>query len=176
MLRILVPFAFSIFLSSFCYAQEEGNSTCFNASFACVKAEDFPSISYSPTNGVQVTVWINEKLTVVYTIKSGEQQSQVEIPDIVEGVPRNIFIEDYNFDGLLDFSIVEDDGGMGTNDVYRICVYSKKGNRFTPYSYIDGNSILNLVVDKKRKRLLVTCWSSPSPQPRQCKVNLPQSD
>jgi hypothetical protein len=176
MLRILVSFVFFIFLSSFCYAQEEDNSTCFHASFACVKAEDFPSISYSPINSVQVTVGINEKLTVVYTIKSGEQQSQVEISDIVEGVPRNIIIDDYNFDGLLDFSIVEDDGGMGANDVYKIFVYSKKENRFTPYSYIDGNSILNLVVDKKRKRLLVTCWSSLSPQPRQCKISLPQSN
>jgi hypothetical protein len=169
-----MTFILSAFSCTFCYAQENADPACFSTPFVCVKAEDFPSISYSPMDGVQVTVKIDEKFNVVYMIEFGKHQNKIEVPGVIEGVPKSIIIDDYNFDGLLDFAIVEYDGGMGTSDVYRVFTYLKKENRFRAHSYIDGNPLLNLVVDKKRKRLLVTCWSSLSPQPRQCKINIPK--
>jgi hypothetical protein len=143
-----------------------------------INQETFNNVYFSLARGISATIGFSNN-TLNYSIVFNEKRkNNGEFPYDKDGFLTPVFmrIDDYNFDGLLDFSFVESDGRMGVNDVYRIFIYSKKDNRFTPYSYIDGNPIFNLVVDKKRKRLLVTCWSSLSPQPRQCKVNLPQSD
>lgn len=184
-----------------CFAQENNNSSskpkhCYDStSWAgttadCFKEEDLPSTTFSPTKGVEVTVAFKGisdtsstngtgaagsfiKFTPVYTITSNGSKIYVETTNEWEGdsVPKAIIIEDYNFDGLMDFSVLQYDGGMVIHDVYRVFTYSKELNRFLEHHTDDG-LFVNLVVDKKKKRLLYTCWESISPMPKQCATRL----
>jgi len=184
-----------------CFAQENSSSSskpehCYDStSWAgttadCFKEEDLSTATFSPIEGVEVTVAFKgipeilsandseaigpfKRFIPVYTITSNGSKVYEEIVTEWEGdsVPKAIIVEDYNFDGLMDFSILQYDGGMGVNDVYRVFTYSKELNRFLEHQTDDG-LFFNLVVDKKKKRLLYTCWKSISPMPKQCAIKL----
>lgn len=182
-----------------CFAQENNNhyskpKYCYDLTSSaritaeCFKEEDLPTITFLPAKGIEVTVafkGIREisstdsmeavgpfvSFTPVYTITSNGSKIYVETTNEWGGdsIPKAIIIEDYNFDGLMDFSVLQYDGGMETNSVYRVFTYSKELNRFLEH-YTDNGLFFNLVVDKKKKRLLYTCWRFNVP--KHCAIKL----
>lgn len=190
---------FTLFLCSLCFAQDntplEKPEHCYDSvswagkSAECFEEKDLPTAKFSPTKGVEVSIEFKGirdassskgakensfiRFAPVYKIESNRGNVYEEITDAWEDnlVPKSIIIDDYNFDGLMDFAIAQYDGGKGVYDVCRVFTYSKKLNRFLEH-YTENGPFFNLVVDKKHKWLLYTCWEPASPMPKQCKIKL----
>lgn len=176
-----------------CFAQDSNSSAskpehCYDDNnfvrtwAECVEEKDLPTATFSPAKGVEATVVFKKipessstngtesvdssvHIVPVYTITSNGNTIQEKIAS--GNVPKAIIVEDYNFDGLMDFSIIQYEGGMEINNEYRVFIYSKKLNRFLEYAPFP-----NLIIDKKKKQLLYTCWESTSTIPKQCAIKL----
>jgi hypothetical protein len=177
-LRII--FLFSIFYAASCFAQEDGEYSCINASSSlCVKEQTSLNMTFSPAEGVYAIIaYENEAIT--YTLVYEGQEIHEKISAGEYRTPKAIRVSDYNYDGLKDFSIMYADDGMEINDVYRVFIYSKKTKHFIEHLTSDGDEFFNLVVDEKNERLLSTCWREDleinRTVPKQCVTRLPKNE
>jgi len=124
---------------------------CADSSLAAADANVAP-IRFAPTAGVKASLLVHEhEVDISVTGAHGESRETV----VVETEKNlKINLEDYNFDGHMDFSISHVDGGMGTYDVHQVYVYSVEQNKFVQLTPKCGDEFINLVVDKRSRTLL----------------------
>jgi hypothetical protein len=141
-----------------------------NETSDCTKCETPQSVSFSPSKGVNTTVGFDNNVLYYRLTVKEKVNTAVKLPHTESDIrtAKAINIDDYNFDGLQDFSVVYADGGMGTNSVYRVFTYSKNTAEFVERFPSNGDEFFNLVVDKKRKMLLSTCWNNVDNEPKHC--------
>lgn len=77
---------------------------------------------FSPVSGIEAKIAVLDQLVNV-ELKNGAHSTLEEFQ--VETEKRlSVVVDDYNFDGLQDFSISHLDDGMGTCKIFRIYVFS----------------------------------------------------
>lgn len=87
------------------------------------------------------------------------KEEKFKLYEVNEGKPRYVYIDDYNFDGIDDIAFSVTDG-EGLNVVYNVFIYNPTTKRFSPLKEpedIGCGYFNNLKVDKKAKKLAVTC-------------------
>jgi hypothetical protein len=82
----------------------------------------------------------------------------------------SIYVDDYNFDGLKDFSVSHLDEGQGVFEINRVFLYLPKEKSFSEAFPACGDEFVNLKVDKKNKTLLSTYFSQN--EPKRCRTRL----
>ena len=118
--------------------------------------------TFSPTEGIEATL-VLEGSTLNVAAKSAAH-SESQTIDFQAEKPLHMQIDDFNFDGLKDFSVWQIDDGMGTYSYFRVFIYQSKTNRFKEAQPNCGDGFINLRVDKKRKALLSTYWGMNRPE------------
>jgi len=76
----------------------------------------------------------------------------------------HIEVDDYNFDGVTDFSAWHIDDGMGTYSIYRVFIYDAKNNDFNEVFPQCGDEFINLKKDQKSQSLLSTYFEENIPK------------
>jgi hypothetical protein len=125
---------------------------------------------FSPNTKTSVDISVTEK-EVFYTIRimkgNLDDNPEVKYGNIEYndgGNPADfIMIDDFDFNGDLDFAIKSTDIGMVGHDIYSIFLYSREKNDFVQV-FGSGDGFIYLKVDKEKKRLLTTCWVHGVPQ------------
>jgi hypothetical protein len=82
-----------------------------------------------------------------------------------------LMIDDFDFNGDLDFAIKSKDLGMVGHDVYRVFAYSREKRDFVEQASVAGYGFIYLRVDKEKKQLLSTCWVHGVPKTCVTKLN-----
>lgn len=76
----------------------------------------------------------------------------------------NIEINDYNFDGVKDFSVWHMDDGMGVYKMYRVFVFDIKTEDFLEIFPDCGDEFVNLKADKVSRSLISTYFYEGEPK------------
>lgn len=120
--------------------------------------------TFNPTPGIEVTLKL-EGSSLAFSVTSDAHSESRTITFEAESELR-VQIDDFNFDGVKDFSIWQVDDGMGTYNIHRIFVYQPKTGTFQELQPDCGDGFVNLRVDGKRKALISTYWEMNVP--KQC--------
>jgi hypothetical protein len=112
--------------------------------------------NFQPAPGITVTV-TTSRSAINYTITSAKDSKPNSIPLEIESQP-NVRVQDFNFDGYLDFEVWYVDEGMGKYTVHRVFVFSPDSLTFTEALPKCGDEFLNLKVNKTRRALISTYY------------------
>ncbi|ATE75019.1 hypothetical protein AF70_00035670 [Pseudomonas sp. KD5] len=117
--------------------------------------------SFNPVKNVEAMLEVNgPKVKVTVQVDAREPRTI----DFAAEKSLHVAIDDFNFDGMKDFSVWQIDDGMGTYTIHRIFIYRPKTADFEEVQPDCGDGFVNLRVDKKRKVLLSTYWGMDGPQ------------
>lgn len=117
-------------------------------------------LKFSPAHGVSATVDIGDDAIFVGIETKELNIKQVINFDVSSERAVHVAIEDYNFDGVFDFSVWYLDEGMGIYTIHRIFLFSKNENFFVEYLPRCGDAFVNLRVDNAKKRLISTYFEN----------------
>jgi hypothetical protein len=115
--------------------------------------------SFSPVKNVEVMLEVSGPKV---TVQVDARESRTI--DFSAEKSLHVAIDDFNFDGMKDFSVWQIDDGMGTYTIHRIFIYRPKTADFEEVQPDCGDGFVNLRVDKKRNVLLSTYWGMDGPQ------------
>jgi hypothetical protein len=126
-------------------------------------------LKFAPNPKTSVDIFINSQ-GVGYTLRimknSLDPHTEIKykfFQNIEEVNPPDfIMIDDFDFNGDLDFAIKSRELGMVGNNVYGILLYSREKKNFVAIPD-PINGFVSLRVDKEKKRLLYTCWKGRMP-------------
>jgi hypothetical protein len=128
------------------------------------------TLVFSPIRGAKTEITIKNQ-TLAWTTSYHGRNNKGRI-DVDTEKQIHIVVDDYDFSGRRGFAVWHTDDGMGTYSIHRIFTFSPKTNKFierNPASQC-GDEFINLIIDRKNKRLLSTSWDQNIP--RQCITHL----
>ena len=129
--------------------------------FAFQAKADEATVTFSPEPGVEVRINM-EQSSIYCEVSKGDEKSITSFP-LESETKRHLVVDDFNFDGKMDFSVWYIDEGMGVYAIHRVFVYSKKKTLIEKFPDC-GDVFINLKVDKERKRLLSTYYKENAPR------------
>ncbi len=141
------------------------------ALLACASAVAEPSAKFQPCPKVTVDVAVN-KSSIDYTIAASGVERKKSVQLEIETQPH-VELNDFNFDGLQDFSVWYLDEGMGKYTIHRVFIYDSKSNDFVEAAPRCGDEFLNLRVDESKRELISTYYVNT--QPTSCSTRLKKS-
>lgn len=118
---------------------------------SAVAGDRSASIGFSPAVGVRAHVFVRDHDVDVSVV--GAQGEYKETLTVETEKKLKINLEDYNFDGHMDFSISHIDDGMGTYEIFQVYVYSGKEKKFVLLTPKCGDEFINVVVSKRTRTL-----------------------
>lgn len=137
----------------------------------CASAVAEPSANFQPCPKVAIDVTVS-KSSIDYTIATSGAERKKSIQLEIETQPH-VELNDFNFDGLQDFSVWYLDEGMGKYTIHRVFIYDSKSNDFVEAAPRCGDEFLNLIVDKSKRKLISTYYINT--QPMTCSTRLKKS-
>ncbi|TFB40199.1 hypothetical protein [Pseudomonas sp. F01002] len=117
--------------------------------------------TFSPTKNVEATLVLEGSMLTV-AVKSDTQSESRTIAFQAEN-ELHVQIDDFNFDGVKDFSVWQIDDGMGTYTIHRIFVYQPEAGFFKELTPACGDDFANLLVEREKRALLSTYWKMNEP-------------
>ena len=108
-------------------------------------------LSFSPQYKAEAEV-ISKGQEIKVTAKVGLQ----EVTDtftIETQKELRLAVDDFDFDGRMDFSASHTDDGMGTYLISHLYRYSARDRKFVPMAPKCGDEFINMVVSKKKRTL-----------------------
>ena len=126
----------------------------------------------------QVEFSPNEKVKVVLVVRGNELQYAIFAPGknrrgslaFDTEKPVHVEVDDYDFSGMLGFSVWYVDGGKGIYTIHRVFVLSKNSESFEEEFPECGDEFINLRVDKKHRRLISMYYFDN--EPKECVTRL----
>lgn len=97
------------------------------------------------------------KADINYSVTSADESRKSVVPLDIETEPH-LDVQDFNFDGYLDFAVWYLDEGMGTYTIHRIFVFESKTQSFVEIKPRCGDEFLNLKVNKTKRALINTYY------------------
>ena len=94
--------------------------------------------------------------------QTGKIQIINNIEASITGKESHLEINDYNFDGYIDFASFHTDDGMGVYTIYQIFVFNPKTKQFDPLKFPTNynpkcDMFCDVKVDKTKKTLSSSC-------------------
>lgn len=126
--------------------------------------------TFSPTKNVETTLVVDGSTVKITVNRDAHSQSRTIEFEALNKLHVNI--DDYNFDGMKDFSIRQTDDGMGTYTVDRVFVYQPQTGSFQELRPDCGDGFANLRIESKRRALISTYWALN--EPKQCVTRFPK--
>nr|WP_246890093.1 hypothetical protein [Pseudomonas chlororaphis] len=118
--------------------------------------------TFSPDKEVNVTL-VQDGTSLTVTSK-GKSRSITETISFETEKALNIEINDFNFDGLKDFSVWYVDDGMGTYTIHRVFIYQPADGSFKELAPACGDEFLNLKLNSLKKVLSSTYYEGNVPK------------
>jgi hypothetical protein len=115
-----------------------------------------PTASFQPAVGMTAII-TSTRSAISYTIASSNGTATNSVPLAVESQPH-VRVQDFNFDGHLDFEVWYVDEGMGRYTIHRVFVFKPESATFAEVSPSCGDEFLNLRVNKTKRRLISTYY------------------
>lgn len=126
-------------------------------------------VTFSPSADIRVSVGVSNEALEYSVVKSGEVFGIVKIQMEVESEPH-LSVEDFDFDGHLDFSSWNVDEGMGTFTIHRVFLFDPDTSGFVEAGPSCGDEFVNLGVDHSRRLLISTVFHGG--EPMRCETRL----
>lgn len=136
--------------------------------WACASAAAEPAANFQPCPKVAVDVTVS-KSSIDYTVVTSGAERKKSVQLDIETRPH-LELNDFNFDGLQDFSVWYLDEGMGKYTIHRVFIYDLRSNDFIEAAPRCGDEFINLRVDKIRRELISTYYMNT--QPVSCSTRL----
>ncbi|MGR6734875.1 XAC2610-related protein [Pseudomonas chlororaphis] len=118
--------------------------------------------TFSPDKEVNVT--LAQDGTSLTVTSEGKSRSITETISFETEKTLNIEINDFNFDGLKDFSVWYVDDGMGTYTIHRVFIYQSADESFKELAPACGDEFLNLKLNSLKKVLSSTYYEGNVPK------------
>jgi hypothetical protein len=153
-----------IYLFGICHAQAETNAKPDNPM-------PINSIRFFPNNKTVANIWattaeIGYSIGIVKNSRGEDAEikyEKIKLDNSENFIEYIIVVDDFDFNGDLDFAIEISTGAMVPFFIYKVFVYSQEKRGFVEQFPADGDAFVNLVVDKERKQLISMCHTNDTP-------------
>jgi len=111
----------------------------------------FKKISYSIDNNTQISVSIEKDKVIALNMQTHNQVMLQNI-DMIPDYARDLWLEDFNFDGMQDIAITTSSDTDGMNQAYTIFTWTPATQNFTPLPFTATLSNIERISKKKELR------------------------
>ncbi len=111
----------------------------------------FKKINYSPDNNTQISVSIKQNKVIALNMKTHNQMMLQNI-DTIPDYARDLWLEDFNFDGMQDIAITTSSDTDGMNQAYTIFTWNPTLQNFIPLPFSAILSNIERISKKKELR------------------------
>jgi hypothetical protein len=110
----------------------------------------FKKINYSPDNNTQISVSIEQNKVIALNMQT-HNQMMLQNLDSIPDYARDLWLEDFNFDGMQDIAITTSSDTDGMNQAYTIFTWNPAVQNFTSLPF--SATLSNIERIKKKKEL-----------------------